>query len=627
MKKARKYGENEVLKVIENRLRKLRNLMKERGMDYFLIPSDDFHGSEYVHDYFKCREYMSGFSGSAGTLVVGVEAAGLWTDGRYFLQAEEQLAGSGITLYKMGQPGVPTVIEFLSEGLKDGGTLGFDGRVVSKSFADRLKEKIREKYPRALMKICFAYGEDLVDLVWADRPALTAEPVMELALCYAGVGRADKLSLIREKMWEKQGDYFLLTSLDDIAWLLNIRGGDVAYNPVVRAYFMVSATTDEGTEMSAQPMAYLYAEESAFPATLREGLQKDGVQIKPYAQIYDDVANLPDECKLLWDEKVINYTLYRSCNSQVEMVTCENLTQFPKAVKNSTEIENIRKAHVKDGVAVTRFLYWMDQAVSRGGVTELSAAEKLENFRQEQEHYFGQSFAPIVGYGAHGAIVHYSATDESNVELRPDNFVLIDTGGQYLEGTTDITRTIALGEPTAEQKQHYTAVLKGNLNLSAMKFPYECTGLNLDAIARKPLWDLGLDYNHGTGHGVGYFLNVHEGPNAFRQRAVTGRENDTHFEEGMVTSDEPGVYLEGKYGIRLENLILSRKAEKHGSQQFMCFEVLTLVPFDLRAVDVSMLTEPERLYLNAYHKRVFDTISPYLNEAETAWLANATREI
>ncbi len=619
--------------MIENRLLQLRKLMKERGMDYYLIPSDDFHGSEYVHDYFKCREYMSGFTGSAGTLVVGLKTAGLWTDGRYFLQAEEQLAGSGIALYKMGQPQVPTVIEFLAEALRDGGTLGFDGRVVSKSFTDRLKEKIREKYPRALMKICFAYGEDLVDLIWENRPVLTAQPVMELAICYAGASRAEKLALIREKMQEKQGDYFLLTSLDDIAWLLNIRGGDVAYNPVVRAYFMMSMDDmPEGAETKTvkteqQPEAFLYAEESAFPVGLIKELEKDGVRIKPYAQIYDDVAQLPDECVLLWDEKIINYTLLRSCNPQVRMVTTENLTQLPKAIKNSTEAANFRKAHIKDGVAVTRFLYWLDQTVAKGGVTELSAADKLESFRQEQEHYYGQSFAPIVGYGAHGAIVHYSATPESNAELRPDNFVLIDTGGQYLEGTTDITRTIALGEPTAEQKQHYTAVLKGNLNLSAMKFPYECTGLNLDAIARKPLWELGLDYNHGTGHGVGYFLNVHEGPNAFRQRAVTGRENDTHFEEGMVTSDEPGVYLEGKYGIRLENLIMSQKAEKVGSQQFMCFEVLTLVPFDLRAVDISMLTKAERDYLNDYHKRVFDTISPYLNEAEREWLANATREI
>lgn len=593
--------------------------MKERGMDYYLIPSDDFHGSEYVHDYFKCREYMSGFTGSAGTLVVGPDEAGLWTDGRYFLQAGEQLQDSGITLYKMGQPQVPTVVEYLTEALREGGTLGFDGRVVSKSFTDRLKEKIRERYPRALMKICFAYGEDLVDMIWQDRPALTAQPVMELELCYAGQSRREKLSMIRERMQEKQGDYFLLTSLDDIAWLLNIRGGDVAYNPVVRAYFLMSAGKKEE--------AILYAEQTAFPEEIKEHLQNDGVIIRPYAQIYEDVETLPDECVLLWDEKVINYTLLRRCNPQVKTVTTENLTLLPKAIKNPTEAENIKKAHIKDGVAVVRFLCWLEQAVPKGGVTEMGAAARLEQFRSEQEHYYGQSFAPIVGYGIHGAIVHYSATPDSDTELLPDNFVLIDTGGQYLEGTTDITRTIALGEPTAEQKKHYTAVLKGNLDLSSVKFPYECTGLNLDAIARRPLWELGLDYNHGTGHGVGYFLNVHEGPNAFRQRAVTGREQDTHFEEGMVTSDEPGVYLEGQYGIRLENLLLTKQAERRGSQQFMCFEPLTLVPFDLRAVDEAMLTRAEREYLNAYHKQVFDTISPYLDQEETAWLANATRAI
>lgn len=607
-------------KVIRERIERLRKLMKDRGMDYYLIPSDDFHGSEYVHDYFKCREYMSGFTGSAGTLVIGQETAGLWTDGRYFLQAEQQLQGSDITLYKMGQPGVPTVTEYLADAFAEGGTLGFDGRVVSKAFTDQLKEKIHEKHPRALMKICFSFGEDLVDLVWTDRPQLTAQPAMELALCYSGQSRAEKLALIREKMAEKNGDYFLLTSLDDIAWLLNIRGNDVAYNPVVRSYFMMSG-------VKKGQKAVLYAEEEAFSEALKEHLLADGVELRPYAAIYDDVQSLPDEAVLLWDESVINYTLFRYCNPQAKTISMQNLTLLPKAVKNRTETENIKKAHIKDGVAVVRFLHWLDENVKKGGVTELSAADKLEEFRSEQEHYYGQSFAPIVGYGEHGAIIHYSATPESNAVLEPDSFVLIDTGGQYLEGTTDITRTVALGEPTAEQKKHFTAVLKGNLDLAALVFPYECTGMHLDAFARRALWEMGLDYRHGTGHGVGYFLNVHEGPNAFRQKIITGMEAGTHFEEGMVTSDEPGVYLEGKYGIRLENLLLTKRyMEKYG-EQFMCFETLTLVPFDLRAVDAAMLTQQEKNDLNAYHKRVYDTISPYLDEEETKWLANATREI
>lgn len=602
--------------MIRERLKQLRCLMKERDIDYYLIPSDDFHGSEYVGDYFKCREYMSGFTGSAGTLIVGQEMAGLWTDGRYFLQAEAQLKDSGIGLYKMGQEGVPSVTEFLAEVLKEGGTLGFDGRVISKSFADQLKEKIRRDSPRALMKICFAYETDLVGLIWKDRPALRAEPVMELDPLYAGKSRKEKLSLIREKMLRKKGDYFLLTSLDDIAWLLNIRGNDVEYNPVVRSYFLMA-----GNECC------LYAEQKAFSDEIRKHLKDDGVVIKEYEQVYKDVADLPDDSVLLWDEQVINYTMQRSVNPEVKIVSADNLTLMPKAVKNPIEVENIRKAHIKDGVAIVKFLYWLERAVPEGNVTELGAGEKLESFRRQQEHYYGQSFEPIIGYGEHGAIVHYSATPESDILLKPESFVLIDTGGQYLEGTTDITRTIALGPVTEEQKKHYTAVLRGNLDLVSTKFPHEYTGINLDSIARRPLWEIGLDYNHGTGHGVGYFLNVHEGPNSFRSRPVTGREMSAYFEEGMVTSDEPGVYLTGKYGIRLENLIVTRKAEKKDSIQFMCFEPLTMVPFDLRAVDAEMLTKAEREYLNNYHKLVFDTISPYLETEEKQWLANTTRAI
>ena len=602
--------------MIRNRLRQLRSLMKERDIDYYLIPSDDFHGSEYVNEYFKCREYMSGFTGSAGTLLVGQEMAGLWTDGRYFLQAEEQLKGSGIGLYKMGQEGVPTVIEFLAEALKDGGTLGFDGRVVSKSFTDRLKEKIRENSPRALMKICFAYEVDIIDLIWTDRPTLVTAPVMELDVVYAGKSRREKLALIRDKMIHQKGNYFLLTSLDDIAWLLNIRGNDIEYNPVVRAYFLMKENE-----------SCLYAELDAFPAELQERLKNDAVVIKEYEKIYEDVRELPDETTLLYDERVISYSMARSLNPEVKTVSIDNLTLMPKAVKNPTEIANEKKAHIKDGVAMVRFMYWLEQHVTSGTVTEMSAAEQLERFRSAQEHYYGQSFAPIVGYAGHGAIVHYSATQESNATLLPENFVLIDTGGQYLEGTTDITRTIALGPVTAEQKKHYTAVLKGHLNLSSTKFPYECTGLNLDSIARRPLWALGLDYNHGTGHGVGYFLNVHEGPNAFRARTVTGREASTHFEEGMITSNEPGVYLAGQYGIRLENLIVTVKAEQKEGIQFMKFEPLTMVPFDLRAIDPEMLTKEEQVYLDSYHKQVYDAISPFLEEEERAWLADATRAI
>ncbi len=601
--------------MVRERIRKLQELMREEGVDYYLIPSDDFHSSEYVHDYFKCRAYMSGFTGSAGTLVVSADGAGLWTDGRYFLQAGEQLAGSGIILYKSGEKDVPTVTEYLAGRLADGGTLGFDGRVVTKSFVDGLYAKLGELGMKDKEKVRLCFEKDLVGQVWEDRPALTAQPVYELDVLYAGESRADKLKRVREKMTKQKADYFLLTSLDDIAWLLNIRGNDVAYNPVVRGYLLM----DGG-------QCILYADQKAFSDELTARLANDNIVIKGYNEIYEDVQKLPDGKTVLWDERVVNYALIQKLNPACVTLDYENPTLRMKARKNPTEVAGMRKAHVRDGVALCRFLCWLDKAVPTGTVTEISAAEKLEEFRCEQENYRGQSFEPIIGYGAHGAIIHYSATEESNISLKPEGFVLMDTGGQYLEGTTDVTRTVALGEPTAEQKKHFTAVLKGNLDLAMARFMEGTIGPGLDFLARRSLWELGLDYRHGTGHGVGCFLNVHEGPNAIRMKAsASGRE--TPFEEGMITSDEPGVYLEGRYGIRLENLIVCCKDEMTEYGQMLRHEYLTMAPFDLRAVDVAMLTKEECDYLNAYHRRVFETVSPHLNEEERDWLAQATRPV
>ena len=602
--------------MIRERVRKLQELMKERGIHYYVIPSDDYHSSEYVHEYFKCREYMSGFTGSAGTLIVGADSAGLWTDGRYFLQAEEQLGGSGIVLYRSGEKDVPTVTEYLAEALEDGGVLGFDGRVITKSFVDRLFSALDERKRGASGSVTLHYDEDLVDQVWENRPALCAEPAYELDIRFAGESRADKLARVRAELVKQEADCLILTSLDDIAWLLNIRGGDVAYNPVVRSYFLLEK--NGGT---------LYADQKACPQELTASLKNDQIIIKDYNAIYEDVQTLMDGTVVQWDEQVVNYALIQKLNPGCTVVPHENPTLLFKACKNPTEVENMRKAHVKDGVALCKFLCWLDKAVPEGNVTELSAAEKLEEFRCEQENYRGQSFEPIIGYGAHGAIIHYSATEESSVTLRPEGFVLMDTGGQYLEGTTDVTRTVALGELTDEQKKHFTAVLKGNLNLASALFMEGTTGLNLDFLARKALWELGLDYRHGTGHGVGYFLNVHEGPNAFRLKAATGRETKTPFVEGMITSDEPGVYFDGQYGIRLENLIVCCKDRMTEYGQLMRHEYLTMAPFDLRAVDVSMLTQEEKTALNAYHKKIYDTISPMLNEEEQRWLAQATAAV
>lgn len=599
--------------MIRERIGALQELMEERGIDQYVIPSDDYHSSEYVHEYFKCREYMSGFTGSAGTLIVGKDSAGLWTDGRYFLQAEEQLKGSGIVLYRSGEKGVPTIKEYLTDALADGGVLGFDGRVITKSFVDRLFASLNERKRGASDSVTLRYDEDLVDKVWKDRPALAAEPAYELDVCYAGESRADKLARVRAELAKREADCLILTSLDDIAWLLNIRGGDVAYNPVVRSYFLLEK--DGGI---------LYMDQKACPPELAASLKNDNIVIKEYHAIYDDVRALDDGVVVQWDEQVVNYALIQKLNPGCTVVPYENPTLLFKACKNPTEVENMRKAHIKDGVALCKFLCWLDKAVPEGNVTELSAAEKLEEFRCEQENYRGQSFEPIIGYGPHGAIIHYSATEESSVTLKPEGFVLMDTGGQYLEGTTDVTRTVALGELTEEQKKHFTAVLKGNLNLASAVFMEGTTGLNLDFLARKALWEMGLDYRHGTGHGVGYFLNVHEGPNAFRLKAATGRETKTPFVEGMITSDEPGVYFDGQYGIRLENLIVCCKDRMTEYGQLMRHEYLTMAPFDLRAVEPSMLTGEEKAALNAYHKKIYDTISPMLNKEEQEWLAQAT---
>lgn len=594
--------------MIQERLQKLRALMNREGMNAYMILTEDFHGSEYVGAYFKCRKYMSGFTGSAGTLIVCEDMAGLWTDGRYFLQAEEQLAGSTITLYKSGEEGVPTIREFLKEKLPQGAVLGFDGRAVNTQMARLLEKELSEKEVRLV------YEKDLVGEIWENRPELSCEPVMLLSEKYTGKSRADKLALMREKMVEKKGDYFVLSSLDDIAWLLNIRGNDVTCNPVVLSYL---AMTAEET--------VLFINEKTMSEEVKSALTADGVSFQRYNDIYAFMKQIPAGKTVLLDEGKTNYAVISSVGAEVTVQNETNLTLLPKAIKNETEVENERQAHIKDGVAMTKLIYWLKHNVGKQEITELSVADKLEELHQEQENYMGPSFEPIIGYAEHGAIIHYSATEESSVALKPEGLVLMDTGGQYLEGTTDITRTIALGPVIDEEKRRFTAVLRGNLNLGAAKFKYGCCGANLDYLARFPMWEEGLDYNHGTGHGVGYFLNVHEGPNGFHWK-VEGRAT-TVYEEGMITSNEPGLYFAGKFGIRLENLMVCRKAEKTEYGQFMCFETLTMVPFDLDVVDAAMLSEREKQLLNAYHKKVYATIAPRLNTDEAAWLKEATREL
>lgn len=582
---------------IKDRLTQLKQAMQKQSIAVYIIPMNDYHGSEYIGDYFKLIKYFSGFTGSAGTLVVTDSEVYLWTDGRYFLQAEKQLQGTDILLQKMGEKGVPTVAEFVCANFKEG-NVGFDGRVISTAFVKKLKG------------ISVISDQDIAGKIWdADescpRPSFPKEPVWILEEGYAGQSPAEKIANIREDMEKENADVLLLTTLDDIAWLTNLRGNDIAYNPVFMANMIIG--------MKKAALFCNIADEKVI-----NYLQEQGVCVYTYDAFYNEVQNIGGKSSVWADGTSTNCLVDRLIPSDCKKITKSNPVICRKAIKNATEIENIRQAHIKDGVALTKFIYWLKTSVCGGEecVTEISAAEKLEQFRRQQEGYIGQSFAPIIAYAEHGAVVHYNAQDGDDTEISAESFLLCDTGGHYLQGTTDITRTVAMGQLTAEQKKHYTAVLQGNLRLANAKFKYGLTGANLDYLAREPLYRLGLDFNHGTGHGVGYLLNVHEGPNAFRMKYA----QEGVFEEGMVTSDEPGFYPEGKYGIRLENLIVCVKAEETAYGQFLCFEPLTMVPFDMDAIDFEMLTQEDKQLLSAYHKKVYDAIADQLTPEERMWL-------
>lgn len=588
--------------VITERLARLRREMAQRGMDGYVVVTDDFHGSEYVGDFFKARAYLSGFTGSAGTLVVLPDRAALWTDGRYFLQAAEQLAGSTIELMRMGQPGVPAIGAFLAQHLPEGGVLGFDGRTVSSSFAGTLEKALEAKHIR------FAGGEDLVDAVWPDRPALSDRPVWELTGC--GLSREEKLAKLREKMAAEDAAYLLLTSLTEIAWALDLRGGDVACTPVFLSFLLIGR---EDAQLCIQPQAV--------PADIVEKLTACGVTLRPYGAIYDLLRALPAGTRVMADSATANYRIMESL-SHAEVLDQPSPAVLMKACKTQEETDGFRAAHIKDGAALCRFLYWLKTRIGEEPMTELSAAARLAAFRAEQPDFLDLSFDTIAGYGPHGAIVHYDPTPETDVPLHPEGLLLVDSGAHYRQGTTDVTRTIALGPVTQEEKRMFTLVLKGHLALAAARFPHGATGENLDVLARLPLWEQGLDYNHGTGHGVGFILSVHEGPQSFRWRSTDGRR--IPLEEGMVISNEPGYYEAGKFGIRHENLVLVRAGETTDYGQFMYLEPLTMAPFDRDAIDVSLLTEAELAQLNGYHRLVYDTVAPLLPAEEQAWLAAAT---
>ncbi|MEG2066808.1 MAG: aminopeptidase P family protein [Tannerellaceae bacterium] len=591
---------------ISERVATLREAMKAHQIGAYIIPSADPHLSEYPADRWKSREWISGFTGSAGTVVVTTDKAGLWTDSRYFLQAAEQLEGSGIELYKLALPETPSIQDFLLHELQQGQTVGLDGQTYSAEEARTLENRLRRK------QIHLDTSTDLINEIWKDRPALPANNVFELPIEFCGQATPEKLDAINTRLHEAGADCTLLAALDEIAWTFNLRGTDVDYNPVAVSYAFIS---EEESVLFIQP--------DKLTADIARHLKKEGIILADYSKIGDYLSRLPETTVFLVDMNKTNVALFNALPAGCKIIEGTSPANYLKSIKNEQEIAGFRKAVVKDGVALTRFYIWLEKQLAEGAiVTEMSIAEKLTALRAEQPLYITDSFETIAGYAAHGAIVHYSATPETDAALQPEGLLLMDSGAQYFDGTTDITRTISLGEPTEAMKKDFTRVLKGNISLAKCKFPAGARGSQLDILARKALWDCGVNYLHGTGHGIGHCLNVHEGPQSIRME-----ENATPLRPGMVLSNEPAIYRTGAYGIRTENMMLVREDSETEYGKFYSFETLTLCFIDTRLVVVPMLSAREHAWLNKYHQQVYETLSPHLNEEEQAWLKAKTIEI
>ena len=593
---------------VAERLSALRKCMQDKHIDMYIVPTADFHQSEYVGEHFKARAYITGFTGSAGTAVITLHDAKLWTDGRYFLQAAKELEGTGVTLMKMFEPGVPTIEEYLEAELKSGQTLSFDGRVVSVGEGDAYASIAKKNGAK------IDYQEDLIDAIWIDRPPLSEKPAWFLEEKYSGESSKSKLSRIRKEMEDAGCDTHIVSTLDDICWTLNIRGNDIAFFPLVLSYAIIRKDSFE-----------LYIDERKLDEKLKSILKKDDVILHPYNDIYEDVKKLPENATVLIDKAKLNYAIFNNIPASVSIVNKRNPEILMKALKNPVEVENIKKAEIKDSVAHVRFMKWLKENLGKIRITEMSASEKLDEFRAKMGNFIRDSFEPISSYGPHSAIVHYSSSPETDVELKAGSLYLSDTGAGFYEGSTDITRTYALGEVPEKMKEDFTIVAISNLQLASAKFLQGSTGLTLDILARKPFWDRGLNYNHGTGHGVGYLLNIHEGPAGFRYKYRAGETEE--IQEGMVITDEPGLYIEGSHGIRLENELLARKGVQNEYGQFLYFETITLIPFDLDAINPAILDEENKKLLNEYHKRVYEEIAPHLNEEEKAFLKKYTRAV
>ncbi|MGN1333313.1 MAG: aminopeptidase P family protein [Lachnospiraceae bacterium] len=593
----------------KERITALRSLMKENHIDYYFITTSDYHNSEYVDDYFKAREYMSGFTGSNGDLLIGADFAGLWTDGRYFIQAERELEGSGILLFRMGEEGVCGITEYLTEHIEQGQTLAFDGRCVSIQMGKRLEKAVEKKEAHIL------YEVDYIERLWKKRPSRRASQAFLLPHELCGKNQKEKLELVRTKMEKLDCSSLVLNKLDDIMWLFNLRGGDVECNPVALAYSIIT-----------QKDCFLFLQKAALTDKVKEELAASSVVLKDYDRFNEELEQIPWEGRVLLDKENSNYSIYKLVEKKAEVVLGTNPTQKLKAIKNEVELEQMKRVYLLDSLVVCRFMRWLKENVGKIPMTELSAARYMDQLRRDTEGFLDLSFPTICAYRENAAMMHYQATTKQDKEIHAEGMLLIDSGGQYMGGTTDVTRTYCLGEVTAEMKDHYTAVVVGMLRLLNGKFLYGCTGRNLDILARGPLWDMGIDYKCGTGHGIGYILNVHEGPQNIRWRFSEGME-EVILEEGMVLSNEPGVYKAGSHGIRIENIMAVKKGIKNEDGQFMEFEGLTYAPIDLQLINPDIMEKRDILNLNRYHRQVYERIAPLMTEEEKNWLQEITREI
>lgn len=587
---------------VKERIASLRETLKLMGLKAFIVPSTDPHMSEYVASHWEARQWISGFTGSAGTIVVTEKEAGLWTDSRYFLQASEQLQGTGIDLYKEKLPETPSIAEFLKSRLSKGDVVGINGQVFSLSTAKAMRKELREK------DIELRSVADPFKSIWEDRPPIPQNPILILPIQYAGEGCQEKVVRIRQQMEKDNIDVILITALDEIAWVLNLRGSDVHCNPVFISYLLISHRDVK-----------LFIDERKLTPEVKSYLNDCEVKVYPYIDFYSDLEQNTCVDKVLADPAFLNYAIYQGLSSHSELIERKTYVAFMKAIRNQTEIDNLHHAMVKDGVAMVKFLKWLDTEADIYHETEMSVDRQLRSFRAAQADYIGESFDTIAGYGAHGAIVHYEATPETDAALEPRGFLLLDSGAQYLDGTTDITRTIPLGYLTQEEKEDYTLILKGHIDLAMAVFPEHTRGSQLDILARQPIWQRRMNYLHGTGHGVGSFLNVHEGPHSIRME-----DNPITLQAGMVVTDEPGIYKAGSHGVRTENILLVVPTGEGMFGNYLQFETVTLCPIDKRPIVLELLSPAEIDWLNRYHAKVYEKLSPYLDKAEQDWLRSVT---